>query len=208
MLFAKIRRRRRNHTPIPPKQRTKSINISTSESERLTKEKILSRIPIPMRFQDQLLNPKNDLHYLHETENVRNARLFELKSGQIGITTNSPTKLARIPAPSLFLQESAHLLSLLNAVALSTLRNDIDIATTPIIPYIPGVKWPDVDPDNLPRETKQQYGDGNVCMRWLYFCLGLNRSAKRRTLYNAARPFGVLGGVSDNEIHMPRLHWY
>ncbi len=200
--FAKLRAR--HHTramSLPHKQRTKSINVVMTDKERLNREKMLSKIPIPMRFQDQLLNSHNDSTYAKETENNRNAKLMEMKSGQAHIASRNVTRTSRIPAPSLFLQETAHLLSLLSAVALSTLRNDIDIAASPLTPYNPGVPWPDVDPDNLPRETKNMYGDGNFFSRWLSFCLGLSRSAKRRTLYNAARPFGVLGGVSDNEIY-------
>ena len=200
--FAKMRSRRRNRTISgPPKHRTKSINVILTDKEMLNREKMLSKIPVPMRFQDQLLNSNNDSKYVYETENMRNAKLMEMKSGHAGVAARNVSRMSRIPAPSLFLQETAHLISLLNAVALSTLRNDIDIAASPISPYIPGVPWPDVDPDNLPRETKQKYGDGNFFSRWLFFCLGLSRSAKRRTLYNAARPFGVLGGVSDSEIY-------
>jgi hypothetical protein len=180
---------------VQVQQKLKSINDTERNS------KLLSKIPIPMRFQDQLLNSSGDQRYYRETAHSRRARLLELK-GDRGVTNGiTKTPRARLPAPSLFLQETAHLISLLNAVALSTLRNDVAIASSPVIPYIPGVPWPDVDPDNLPRETKKQYGDGTVFWRWFYFCLGLSRSAKRRTLYNAARPFGVLGGVSDGEIH-------
>lgn len=200
--FAKLRSRRRSGTVAgPPKQRTKSINVVMTDKEKLNREKMLSKIPIPMRFQDQLLNSNNDSRYVYEAETMRNAKLMEMKSGQTGIASRNVSRTSRIPAPSLFLQETAHLISLLNAVALSTLRNDIDIAASPLTPYIPGVPWPDVDPDKLPHETKKKYGDGNFFSRWFYFCLGLSRSAKRRTLYNAARPFGVLGGVSDNEIY-------
>jgi hypothetical protein len=200
--FAKLRyRRRKDKESGPPKQRAKSINVVMTDKERLNREKMLSKIPIPMRFQDQLLNANNDSRYVFETENMRNIKLMEMKSGQTGVASRNVSRTSRIPAPSLYLQETAHLISLLTAVALSTLRNDIDIAASPLTPYIPGVAWPDVDPDNLPHETKKMYGDGNFFSRWLFFCLGLSRSAKRRTLYNAARPFGVLGGVSDNEIY-------
>ena len=204
-LFAKLRARRHTRAThamsLPHKQLTKSINVVMTNKERLNREKMLSKIPIPMRFQDQLLNSNNDSKYANETEKIRNAKLLEMKSGHTGTASRNVSRTSRIPAPSLFLQETAHLLSLLSAVALSTLRNDIDIAASPLTPYIPGVPWPDVDPDNLPRETKKMYGDGNFFFRWLSFCLGLSRSAKRRTLYNAARPFGVLGGVSDSEIY-------
>merc|ERR1712151_1121093 len=51
--------------------------------------------------------------------------------------------------PSLFLQELAHLASLLSAVALSTLRNDIDGSMSPLGLYHPGSPWPEVDSDNI-----------------------------------------------------------
>jgi hypothetical protein len=43
--------------------------------------------------------------------------------------------------PSLFLQESAHLISLLSAVALSTLRNEIEGVEAPLCEFIPGNAW-------------------------------------------------------------------
>lgn len=47
--------------------------------------------------------------------------------------------------PSLFLQEAAHLISLLSAVAFTTLRNDLQKAPSPLQEYIPGAPWPPVD---------------------------------------------------------------
>lgn len=44
--------------------------------------------------------------------------------------------------PPLLLQEGAHLLSLLSAVALSTLRNDLEEADSPLITFTPGAPWP------------------------------------------------------------------
>jgi hypothetical protein len=43
--------------------------------------------------------------------------------------------------PSLFLQESAHLISLLSAVALSTLRNEIEGVEAPLCEFVPGKPW-------------------------------------------------------------------
>jgi hypothetical protein len=43
--------------------------------------------------------------------------------------------------PSLFLQESAHLVSLLSAVALSTLRNEIDGVEAPLCEFTPEKTW-------------------------------------------------------------------
>lgn len=97
--------------------------------------------------------------------------------------------------PPLFLQELVHLTSLLTAVALSTLRNDVEGANSPLDIYEPGSTWPPVDPDRYPSEgikfTLQQ--------RLLNF-LGAGRSPVERTQYNAARPMPVLGGVSEGEI--------
>jgi hypothetical protein len=43
--------------------------------------------------------------------------------------------------PSLFLQESAHLISLMSAVALSTLRNEIEGVEAPLCEFVPGKPW-------------------------------------------------------------------
>jgi hypothetical protein len=50
-------------------------------------------------------------------------------------------------SPSLFLQEAAHLHSLLSAVAMSTLRCSIEGAHTPLAEYVPGLPFPPVNPD-------------------------------------------------------------
>jgi Bestrophin, RFP-TM, chloride channel len=176
----------------------KNINCTPcvgDESNDLT-----AKIPIPTRFQDQFLNPNGDPSYGSEFSEDRRARSLVKQSRAYHHITK--TRQARLPTPSLFLQETAHLISLLSAVALSTLRNDIDQAASPVTPYVPGMPWPCVDPDMLSEDIKRQYGDANPFWSWLYFCLGLSRSQKRRTLYNAARPFGVLGGVSDEEIRI------
>lgn len=48
----------------------------------------------------------------------------------------------------LFLEEAAHLLSLLSAVAFATLRNDVEGAESPIITFDPREPFPHVDPDD------------------------------------------------------------
>jgi predicted membrane chloride channel (bestrophin family) len=57
-----------------------------------------------------------------------------------------------------------------------------------------------VNPDELSKETRKEYGEGSTFWRSFYFILGMSRSDHHRTLYNAARPFAVLGGVSDEEV--------
>jgi predicted membrane chloride channel (bestrophin family) len=104
--------------------------------------------------------------------------------------------------PPLFLQELAHLASLLNAVALSTLRNDIEGVESPLGLYEPGSQWPPVDPGQIAdfHDTKLE----GVWQALLYF-MGKGRSPEDRTKYNASRPLPVLGGVSDAEIHMLQM---
>jgi hypothetical protein len=102
--------------------------------------------------------------------------------------------------PSLFLQEGAHLLSLLSAVAMSTLRTDVMDATPPLVEHIPGRPWPPVDPDNLSSVIRREYDEKSRFWTSVRFLLGLTRSDRHIILYNAARPFRVLGGVSDDEM--------
>ncbi len=123
--------------------------------------------------------------------------------------------LHKAPIPSLFLQEMAHLLSLLSAVAMSTLRNPLEGTESPLVRYVPNKPWPpvdsDMDHDSMRTNYQTFYEDvlqhtfvfmGQRRQLWtaLYFLLGLSRSPSQRALYNAARPFTVLGGVSDDEI--------
>ena len=102
--------------------------------------------------------------------------------------------------PSLFLQELTHLSSLLVAVALSTLRNDMDDVESPLDVYTPGQTWPAVDPINLPKDVKHQAYEHRRLTRNIRYLLGMDQTKRSRTIYNAARPMLVLGGVSDNEI--------
>ena len=104
--------------------------------------------------------------------------------------------------PVLFLQELAHLSSLLNAVALSTLRNDTEGVASPLSLYIPGSAWPAVDP-----KWDENVYDSRL-EGWFYailFFLGATRSPSERAKYNIARPLPVLGGVSDAEIQMLKM---
>lgn len=95
--------------------------------------------------------------------------------------------------PSPFLQELAHLYSLLSAVALSTLRCDAEIAPMPLSRHVLGEgtnPWPPVDPEELMH-------DGNC---WtLAYIFGCNRTERARVLYNAERPLGVITGVGRKE---------
>lgn len=105
--------------------------------------------------------------------------------------------------PPLFLQELAHLASLMNAVALSTLRNDIEGAESPLDVYEPGAPWPSVDPFTETKTSKAglKFTLWERCLNFL----GVSRTPEERTRYNSARPLPVLGGVSEGEIRFLQM---
>jgi predicted membrane chloride channel (bestrophin family) len=105
--------------------------------------------------------------------------------------------------PVLFLQELAHLSSLMNAVALSTLRNDIEGAESPLAVFEPGAPWPEVDPSKIHPVNKRP---AMYKLRSLFrHFMGSGRMPQARTKYNATRPLAVIGGVSDNEIRFLQM---
>jgi predicted membrane chloride channel (bestrophin family) len=122
--------------------------------------------------------------------------------------------------PPLYLQELAHLSSLLCAVALSTLRNDLEDRESPLDVYSPGSPWPAADPEKLPRNTKLQFQHKNKFVQMLFHCLCIDRNPRKHFKYNVSRPLPVLGGVSDCEVYYLQLargpyakaeltfHWY
>lgn len=113
-------------------------------------------------------------------------------------------------SPSLFLQEVSHLLSLLSAVAFTTLRNDLTRAPSPLAEYVVGSPWPPLDPDYKEKRSggtgdsdddeEVDYYEMSETSKVINYVLGNMRNSQQRTLYNACRPFLVLGGVSDAEI--------
>ena len=108
---------------------------------------------------------------------------------------------------------------------MSTLRNDLEQADSPLTSFIPGVPWPHVDPDAYGADVRKDWVRGEcvwfigaaivhlsrtiICFVYcqtksthrsvtvIKYLLGFTRSPEDRTLYNAARPFRVIGGVSD-----------
>jgi hypothetical protein len=183
------RRKKEGSGPITSvsEESTKSLGIQLHDGVNGD----TSEIPIPQRFQDQ---------FTLEGQQQSPGKVKRRQSRKH--LTKAPKSRAPMPVPSLFLQETAHLVSLMSAVAMSTLRNDSESTESPLTEYMPGKPFPPVDPDSLSYDIRVQYGDDNTFWRWIYFCLGLSRSERHRTLYNAARPFAVLGGVSDREVEL------
>jgi len=194
--FPNVFRRRRNKNKVTSPTSTasskvKSINAPTTTHENDTNAFGERRIPIPQRFQEQFtlgLGGRQSNRPSLVKQSRASIKLIKARS--------------KIPSPSLFLQETAHLVSLLAAVAMASLRDDIEGCDLPLTNFVPGEPWPPVDPDELSSEIKHQYGEDRAFWRLVYFLFGLSRSERHRTLYNAARPFGVLGGVSDSEMEM------
>jgi len=107
--------------------------------------------------------------------------------------------------PSLFLQETAHLISLLSAVAFSTLRGDIEGVDIPLNPYIPGSPWPAMDPDvDAELKLKTDVFYNSRVTKIIRFLFGFSRNEEQQTIYNTCREFGVLGGISDAESDLLR----
>jgi len=116
-----------------------------------------------------------------------------------------------------FLEEMIHLYSLLNAVAMASLRHDVEGCPSPLCEYRANNPWPPYNCENYtllePPAEEENVDDTDVFNKWnknclplyhklrslFYFLVGLDSSPKQRTLYNAGRPFTVLGGVSEAE---------
>lgn len=108
------------------------------------------------------------------------------------------TKGGRTPA--LFLQELAHLASLLVAVSFCTLRNEMEGVENPLDIYRVGEPWPDPDPDKVPREAREYMGYKWSFIKNARFWFGCARTPTARARHYASRPMPVIGGVSDAEI--------
>lgn len=179
---------------LETKKISKSSDSAGMADDRATESD--ANIPIPRRFQERFAAKLEDDDDDVDSDRPKRGRLMRSK-------TEARRRLIRpkdrIPTPSLFLQEMAHLVSLLTAVAMSSLRNDAEGAEPPMVEYIPGKPWPPTDPDNLPLQDTAM---DNAFYRAMVFVLGTSRSERSRTLYNAARPFQVLGGVSDEEVFL------
>jgi predicted membrane chloride channel (bestrophin family) len=183
--LTKILERRRKESNRPQNRRTASSNSTVPNCKSIT-------------------SPVNRLH-----ETIQFGDRFDKTTGKpYSIFTAVTRKHLRDGGldpdetpPLLFLEECAHLLSLMSAVAFSTLRNDLPNAESPLADFQPGLPWPHVDPDSYRGEYRKGWARSKY--RWytvVRYLLGASRTDKSRTLYNAARPFRVIGNVSDNEI--------
>jgi hypothetical protein len=167
-------------------------NISGSVDRQL--------LPAPRNFHEQwAIGSRSN----QPPESMTKSRRFNLHQNPNHRSPTASTKFSepvKIPYPSLFLQEMTHLVSLMTGVALSTLRNDIPNAPSPLVEYFPGQPIPPVNPDDLSHLVRKDMEMESRALTALYYVLGMTRDERHRTLYNASRPFHILGGVSDLEI--------
>mmetsp|Transcript_51079 Transcript_51079/g.57075 ORF Transcript_51079/g.57075 Transcript_51079/m.57075 type:complete len:735 (+) Transcript_51079:122-2326(+) len=104
--------------------------------------------------------------------------------------------------PPLFLQELAHLSSLLNAVALSTLRNDMEGCESPLAIYEAGQKFPDVNPYKQEWLKKKGF---DAVSSYISTFFGVGLTDVQRNKHNCSLPLPVIGGVSDAEIRFLQI---
>jgi len=120
-------------------------------------------------------------------------------------TIHTPTGKTIPSVPSLFLEQGAHFVSLLSAVALTTLRcEDTDSMKAPLVEFIPNLEWPHYN-SNHDSDMKLYGYKGNKCcgiIQTINYMLDISRTKYKRSKYNACRPLSVIGGVSQNEIQM------
>jgi len=91
----------------------------------------------------------------------------------------------------------------MSAVAMSTLRNDLEEAESPLIEFLPNAPWPHGDPDSYSADVRKGWSrSSHSWVTVVRYLLGVSRNDGSRTLYNAARPFRVIGNVSDAEIEL------
>jgi predicted membrane chloride channel (bestrophin family) len=192
-------------TPQSYKEREERLkrNYSFDSPDAVSSGGTLGAVPTPLTGPPRLDGNWGKLF------SDRKATYFQPKDTD----PSSPNYLNNVPSfasvqggrtPSLFLQELAHLCSLMNAVALSTLRNDQEGATSPLGVYRPGAPWPEVDPDKVDSPFLNLPWYSAIWQDFKFF-LGYGRSREERTRYNAARPLEVIGGVSDAEIRFLQM---
>jgi hypothetical protein len=196
--FSLRRRRRTKKTPEP------STSAKLLEKSHATKIKSINAVPVMNDENHSIKKPLGWWHrrHQHHHDKVPLARTKSVTT--VVVQTNVHQKKAwEYESPPLFLQEAAHLLSLLSAVAFSTLRNDLEQADSPLITFTPGAPWPHVDPDAYGADVRKEWVESrHRSFMILKYLFGFSRTSMARTLYNAGRPFRVIGGVSDNEIEL------
>jgi predicted membrane chloride channel (bestrophin family) len=181
----------------------KSINLKPQPPPPKAGKEVQSSLPPPQRnIFGKVKRPINLSSSSSSPDSDKNAPAHSL-TVRTHSSANAFCKAWSDGRPPPLIREAAHLLSLLSAVALSTLRNDLEQADSPLITFRPGVPWPHVDPDAYGADVRKDWAKSkHRSFTYAKYLIGMSRTAADRTLYNAARPFRVMGGVSDAEIEL------
>ena len=167
------------------------LGRETKETNVLTRERMSAISPSELQeaIQNREVTDENLGDIGGSRRNFMNSPSGVMKSFRVSKNRPSITNEASgdfqaqesIPndVPSFFLQEATHLLSLLSAVAFSTLRSDIEGVETPLKAFHQGDPWPPVDPDSI--DTKSSDVDESV-MKIMPWLLGKSRNPAQRTM--------------------------
>ncbi|KAL7474641.1 hypothetical protein ACHAW6_000607, partial [Cyclotella cf. meneghiniana] len=192
--------RERSEETLAPEEKLDRLTNSEKSAPRLSFGKFLSK-----EFRSKCKRVRqSDLRSINHPSNSKkghhrnSSRTFWSPSGILSDEGSPSPGYERELLPSLFLQESAHLVSLLFAVALSTLRNEIEGAEAPLCEFVPGNPWPTYNSNNDPEMKHYGYRQSAI-IRNLRYIFDISRTQQERTAYNMARPFPVIGGVSERE---------
>jgi hypothetical protein len=187
-----------NSTTAPSKQSSKFGQFLMSKKKKIKKNLVVELPDV------RLINAKKNSIGQIPRPKTRAFRRCSFTMNSADDMSSSGITISGRPKetlPSLFLQEGAHLVSLLSAVALSTLRNDIDGTESPLTEFVPGKVWPAFNSDNDPDMQRYGYHQSGFITR-LRYVFDISRTKKERAIYNNARPFPVIGGISDREAQM------
>ena len=179
----------------------KSISRRRNRNNEMTASEVITQIDSVLEASliDKLLLKKENSVRTKRSDTTQSSINSPRRNLQLLQSTTVLDGGIKTTEPSLFIQEASHLISLLSAVAFSTLRNDSENADIPLTNFEPGEPWPAVDPDALVVREEFSYGPNRFWSTILYI-FGTTRTEKNRALYNMARPFRVIGGVSDGEV--------
>ena len=159
------------------KQKSRKTSIEGSTCNAGEAKSINSRYSVKSFDKPQSTNV-NSIN--NQTERERTP--FQRKRGESCITavTNLDGGMESHESPSLFLQEASHLISLLSAVAFTTLRVDLLKAPAPLNEYKVGSPWPSADPDA--DEHTDQYYESSSLVKNINYILGNERTDAQRTV--------------------------
>jgi hypothetical protein len=168
-LWKRFRKRNRK-TPIPQPSDHAVKSINSRNSIR----SFGSSIQKEDNAQTKSINStrKDERTPFNKVKSRKMSRIVSVANLKGGMEDDKP--------PSLFLQEATHLISLLSAVAFTTLRVDVHKAPAPLTAYEVGSPWPSDDPDN--DKMKSDFYESSGLMKSINYLLGNVRSDAQRTV--------------------------